>query len=86
MAVRSSPTWLLGEGVVDLNMFRRLGPWLTTGGDIFSFQALGHFDEGGPTTRLEAMIDGTQNPPRIIFQRDLTSLGRGFHPGQLSSQ
>ena len=86
MAVRSSPTWLLGEGVVDLNMFRRLGPWLTTGGDIFSFQALGHFDEGGPTTRLEAMIDGTQNPPRIIFQRDLTSLGRGFHPSQLSSQ
>ncbi|HQX52339.1 MAG TPA: type II secretion system protein GspK [Planctomycetaceae bacterium] len=85
MSARTSPTWLLGEGVVDLNTFRRLGPWLTTGGDIFSFQALGHFDQGGPTTRLEAMIDGTQNPPRIIFQRDLTSLGRGFHPSQLSS-
>jgi hypothetical protein len=54
-----------------LNTFRRLGPWLTTGGDIFSFQALGHFDQGGPTTRLEATIDATQNPPRVIFQRDL---------------
>lgn len=86
MAIRSSPTWLLGESVVDLNMFRRLGPWLTTGGDIFSFQAIGHFDQGGPTTRLEAMIDGTQNPPRIVFQRDLTPLGRGFHPGLLSGQ
>lgn len=86
MSIRASPTWLLGEGLVDLNTFRRLGPWLTTGGDIFSFQTLGHFDQGGPTTRLEAMIDATQNPPRVIFQRDLTSLGRGFHPGQLSSK
>ena len=86
MSIRASPTWLLGEGFVDLNTFRRLGPWLTTGGDIFSFQTLGHFDQGGPTTRLEAMIDATQNPPRVIFQRDLTSLGRGFHPGLLSSK
>ena len=84
MAGRVSPTWLLGEGLVDLNTFRRLGPWLTTGGDIFSFQALGHFDQGGPTTRLEARIDATQKPPRVIFQRDLTPLGRGFHPGELS--
>jgi hypothetical protein len=86
MTVRASPTWLLGESVVDLNTFRRLGPWLTTGGDIFTFQALGHFDQGGPVTRLEAMIDATQNPPRIIFQRDLTPLGRGFHPGLLSTR
>lgn len=86
MAGRVSPTWLLGEGLVDLNTFRRLGPWLTTGGDIFSFQALGHFDQGGPTTRLEARIDATQNPPRVIFQRDLTPLGRGFHPGELSGK
>ena len=86
MTVRASPTWLLGESLVDLNTYRRLGPWLTTGGDIFSFQALGHFDQGGPTTRLEATIDGTQDPPRVIFQRDLTSLGRGFHPGLLSSR
>ena len=86
MSNRASPTWLLGEGFVDLNTFRRLAPWLTTGGDIFSFQTLGHFDQGGPTTRLEAMIDATQNPPRVIFLRDLTSLGRGFHPGLLSSK
>lgn len=86
MAGRVSPTWLLSEGLVDLNTFRRLGPWLTTGGDIFSFQTLGHFDQGGPTTRLEARIDATQKPPRVIFQRDLTPLGRGFHPGALSGK
>ena len=76
--------WLLAEGLVDLDTLRTLGPWLTTGGDVYRFQAIGHFDQGGPNTRLEAMIDGTQSPPRIIFQRDLTSLGRGFHPSLLT--
>lgn len=83
MANRVSPTWLLAEAVVDLPTLKRLGPWLTTGGDVYSFQAIGHFDQGGPTTRLEAMIDATKFPPRITFQRDLTSLGRGFSPSVL---
>jgi hypothetical protein len=83
MATRVTPAWLLAEGWVDLPTFKRLGPWLTTGGDVYSFQALGHFDEGGPTTRLEAMIDATKSPPRIVFQRDLTHLGRGFTPSLL---
>ena len=83
---RVSPTWLLGEGIADLKTFQQMGPWLTTGGDIFTFQVMGHFDQGGPTTRLEAMIDATQDPPRVIFQRDLTALGRGFHPTDLSGK
>jgi hypothetical protein len=28
--------------------------------------------------RIEAVIDGTQYPPQVIFQRDLTDLGRGY--------
>lgn len=83
MATRISPIWLLTEGLVDLPMLKRLGPWLTTGGDVYTLQVLGHFDVGGPTTRLEAMIDATQKPPRITFQRDLTGLGRGFEPAIL---
>jgi hypothetical protein len=85
MANRVSPVWLLAEGVVDLATFKRLGPWLTTGGDVYSFQAVGYFDQGGPTTRLEAMIDATKAPPRVVFQRDLTGLGRGFDPALLSN-
>lgn len=83
MATRISPIWILTEGLVDLPTFKRLGPWLTTGGDVYTLQVLGHFDLGGPTTRLEAMIDATLQPPRITFQRDLTGLGRGFDPAIL---
>ena len=84
MTTRVTPSWLLAEGIVDLEMLRLLGPWLTTGGDVFRFQAIGHYDEGGPNTRLEAMIDATQSPPIVVFQRDLTVLGRGFHPSLLT--
>jgi DNA uptake protein ComE-like DNA-binding protein len=77
---RITPAWLLAEGLIDLETLRAIGPYLTTGGDVFRFQAVGHYDQGGPTTRLEAIIDATQSPPRIVFARDLSSLGRGFHP------
>jgi len=83
MANRVSPIWLLTEGYVDVSTFKRLGPWITTRGDLYSFQVLGHFDEGGPTTRLEAMIDATARPPRIFLLRDLSPLGRGYEDSLL---
>ena len=42
-------------------------------------QALGHFDSGGPTARIEAVIDTNAGRPRIIYWRDLTELGKGFN-------
>ena len=83
MSTRNTPAWLLAEGIMDLETLQLLGPWLTTSGGIYRFQAVGHYDQGGPNSRIEAMIDATQSPPRVIFQRDLTLLGRGFHPSLL---
>ena len=85
MARRNTAAWILSEGMVDLATLRDLGPYITTGGDVFRFQVIGHFDEGGPTTRMEAMIDATKYPPKISFVRDLTSLGRGYHPSMLNT-
>ena len=83
MARRNTAAWILAEGLVDLATLRDMGPWITVGGDVYRFQAVGHFDAGGPTTRLEAMIDATEYPPTIRFVRDLTTLGRGYHPNYL---
>jgi DNA uptake protein ComE-like DNA-binding protein len=80
MARRTTAAWILAEGLIDLETMRLIGPYITTGGDIFKLQAIGHYELGGPTTRLEAMIDATENPPAISFVRDLTTLGRGYHP------
>lgn len=76
---RSTTSWLLAEGIVDLPTLRKLDPYLTGRGDVFRMQIMGHFDGGGPVARIEAIIDATQNPPQPIFFRDLTELGRGYN-------
>ena len=52
--------------------------FLTTRGDVYRVQSVGYFDDGGAVVRLEAVIDATQLPPRLVFFRDLTHLGRGY--------
>lgn len=75
--------WLFIEGLVDIWKMRELDPFLTARGDVYRIQVFGFFDGGGPVTRLEAMVDATQIPPRVTFQRDLNNLGHGYARGQL---
>ena len=75
--------WLFFEGLVDIPTMVTLDPYFTARGDVYRAQIFGFFDGGGPVTRLEAMVDGTKKPPRIIFQRDLNDLGHGYSRTQL---
>ena len=70
--------WLYTEKLVSLQQMRTLAPYATTAGDVFRIQVLGYFDRKSPTCRLEAVIDATKKPSRIVFQRDLTHLGLGY--------
>lgn len=79
----STTGWLLIQGLVDLGTMRQLDGFMTTQGDVFRMQSIGHADRGGPMTRIEAVIDATEEIPRVIFQRPLTELGPGFRPNQL---
>ncbi|MDY0166967.1 MAG: type II secretion system protein GspK [Thermoguttaceae bacterium] len=80
---QQNPTWLLIEGLVTLDEMKEMLPRLTTGGSVYWAQVIGYFDEGGPAVRLEAILDATTLPVRVISLRDMTSLGRGFEPGVL---
>lgn len=79
----STPGWLFVEEIVDLQTMRAIEPYLTTRGDIFKAQIVGFFEEGGPFSRIEAVIDGTEYPSKITAVSDLTSLGRGYSEEQL---
>ncbi len=85
---RATAGWLVAEGAVDLPTMIKLDPYVTARGGIYRVQSIGYFDEAGPFTRLEAVIDTTQSnkPPAVIFLQDLTELGRGFSPALLHSQ
>lgn len=84
-ASRATTVWLLAEGIVDLGTMRKIDPYITARGDVFRAQIVGHFDAGGPITRVEAIIDATRRPPKIVMTRDVSALGPGFNREQLTS-
>lgn len=80
--VYQTPAWLLTEASLPLNTLRTLERYVTARSQVYRIQVVGHFDAGGPTARVEAVIDTNNGRPRILFYRDLTELGRGFNLGK----
>lgn len=81
---RVTTGWLVTDGLIDLTTMRALDPYITARGDVFRMQSVGFFELGGPVSRIEAVIDATQDPPQVVFVRDLTDLGRGYTPQLLT--
>lgn len=85
-AIYETTAWLVTEGLIDLDQMRVLEPWITAGGSVYRMQVMGYFDRGGPVARIEAVVDATELPPRLVDRRDLSGTGRGFDPEVLASQ
>jgi hypothetical protein len=83
LAQRATTGWLLIDGLADLPTMQVLDKYLCARGDVLTVQSVGCFDRGGAITRIEAVIDATQDPPHVIFRRDLTRLGPGYRIDQL---
>ena len=81
---RNYSSWLYAEGIVPLNTYQKIAPYLTGVGRVFRSQIVGHFDRGGPVARAEVIIDATHAVPRVLLWRELGHLGRGYPPGILS--
>lgn len=73
-----SIAWLVTDAQLPISTVRRLDPYLTGRTQVYRFQVLGHFDKGGPTARVEAVVDTNQGRPRILYYRDISELGKGF--------
>lgn len=84
MQARANTGWLVAQGIVDLPTMSKLDKYLTTKGTVFRAQVVGYFQQGGGFTRLEAVIDATKKPAKILTVRDLTDLGRGYPADLLS--
>ena len=75
---RKYETWLLSEGILTLDKMKSLMPFITCGGDVYRLQSIGYFEDGGVIARIEAIIDGSILPSRVLFWRDISNLGRGY--------
>ena len=71
-------TWILAEGIVTLEEMKQMMPYVCGGGSIYRAQIIGYFDAGGPSARIEVVLDATNQPPSVVFWRDMTNLGRGY--------
>ena len=78
LPARRHETWILGEGIVTLEEMKGLIPFVCGGGCVFRAQWIGYFDEEGPSVRVEAILDATARPARVLFWRDMSHLGRGY--------
>jgi len=76
--------WILCEGIVTLEEMKKLVPFITAGGRVYRAQIVGYFEEEGPASRIEVVINTAaavagSGPARVVFWRDLTNLGRGYN-------
>lgn len=83
-AQRTNTGWLVSQGIVDLPTMIKLDRFLTGRGHVFRAQVVGFFEEGGGYTRVEATIDSTESPAKVVSVSDLTELGRGYSKSELT--
>jgi len=71
-------TWLLTDGIVELDRMKKLMALVTAGGSVYRAQVVGFFDAEGPGDRLEVVVDATQSPPVVRRRWELKQLGPGY--------
>ena len=76
--IYQTPAWLITEANFSPETLRTLERYITARSQVYRVQVLGYFDGGGPTARVEAVIDTNAGRPRIVYWRNLTELGKGF--------
>ncbi|MEK6236695.1 MAG: general secretion pathway protein GspK, partial [Planctomycetales bacterium] len=75
---RRHETWLVGEAIVTLDEMKQLMPFVTAGGSAYRAQIVGYFEQGGPSARIEVIVDATAEAPSVLLWRNLSHLGRGW--------
>jgi len=78
------PTWLVADELVPFEQFKRMLPYLTTGGDVYRGQIVGYFEAGTARARAEVLLDRSDTETRLLDWHDLSQLGPGFPRSVLS--
>ncbi|MBQ9799218.1 MAG: hypothetical protein IJO40_04675, partial [Thermoguttaceae bacterium] len=71
-------TWLYTKGVVDWETMKAIYDKTTARGDVYRGQIVGFLDGVEVSARAEVVVDGTTEPPRQVFYKDLSMNGKGF--------
>ncbi|MBX7165149.1 MAG: general secretion pathway protein GspK [Pirellulales bacterium] len=75
---RQTAAWLVTEGIVPFDKFRKLNDYVTGAGAVFRTQLIAFFDEVPLTLRAEVVLDATQTPARVVSWQDFQRLGQAY--------
>lgn len=80
------PHWIWAEEIVDKQQMRKMEPYLTTGGDVYSAQVVGYFETTTPRSRSEVVFDRSGKTTRIFSWQNLSKLGPGVARSHLGEE
>jgi type II secretory pathway component PulK len=66
--------WLITTNTITSAQYQQLEKYITGTSMVYRVQSIGYFNGGGPTARMEAVIDTNQGAPRFLLIRDLADL------------
>lgn len=79
-ADRSSPAWLLANGVLDENRFRQILDKITTRASMYRIESVGYADHHGVVERIMVILQMRGPIPQVIYYRNLNGLGPAYTP------
>ncbi len=77
--IYSTTAWLMTEASLSASKLQSLEKYITARSQVYRVQSVGYFDGGGPTARIEAIVDTNAGRPRIVYWRDLSQFGKGYN-------
>jgi type II secretory pathway component PulK len=82
----STTAWLMTQGNIPASTMQGLDRYVSASSQVYRVQAVGYFTGGGPTARIEAVVDTNAGMPRLMYWRDLSELGKGYTPQTMNQQ
>lgn len=79
-ADRSSPAWLLSNGVLDENRFRQILDKITTKSSKYRIESLGYADHHGVVERIMVILEMRGPIPQVVYYRNMNELGPAYTP------
>jgi type II secretory pathway component PulK len=72
--------WLLTQANLSPTALASIDRYVSASSQVYRVQGFGYFDGGGPTARIEAVIDTNGGRPRLMYWRDLSELSKAYTP------
>jgi len=77
----TTAAWLITSGAITPDKFKLIEKFVTGQSMIYRIQSVGYGQLGGPTARVEAVVDTNRGAPRFLYFRDISELGGMPPPG-----